>query len=699
MKKNYAILSKSLILSLEDGTTPIDLKSLISGPALTPRDEAILLLTVAAEIEHALMVQYLYAAYSVRHDQTNHEIQGRALGIKARLLQIAREEMGHLITVENLLHLLGGPLNFERENSPFESELYPIRFKLEKLSIHSLAKYITVESPIEQPDTVPDDVWREVIWLRSVAKRANDGHPVKHVGPIYARLIELFEKCEDSLKDEDFRTDMASLQATWRDWGYDASLTGGGDTRKVQVDTFESYDPDSLRKQAIKALTEIEEQGEGAGACVDSHFERFFEIYQDFNRLNGQGVDFIWPVATNPTTLPPSPQPTIKSDLAGAARCAFETAGYISNGRARYWAELFNFRYRLLLAYLMHFLSVNGVRYVQDGPDKGDRAPRGFLLMWTFDEMRYVKKLAEKLVQLPLHSDNSSPNAAPPFQLPYTFALASNEQSRWRMHLDVVKASLKHLEDAPDEDKSDPFLEDMYNADKQREKILSALAIGQPLPADSNFKKFKKVAYILEESIRKFPIQAHHNFWANKNRDEFVHLHPFNREFIKAIPTDDEEACEEFTATGSELVSDLDSNSRTSTMPRYRPHVDASRQEFIKDWINDKAKDNDPPNQIGVMVENNPTPEPSPKADAISFAVQSLDTPSYQADIRPLFRDFDVDALKHLDNIDLNDVADVQANGKALQEQIEAGTFPYDACWPPEQIDLFGRWVEGGMKV
>lgn len=35
-------------------------------PSLEPRDEAVFLLTAAAEIEHALMVQYLYAAYSVR---------------------------------------------------------------------------------------------------------------------------------------------------------------------------------------------------------------------------------------------------------------------------------------------------------------------------------------------------------------------------------------------------------------------------------------------------------------------------------------------------------------------------------------------------------------------------------------------------------------------------------------------------------
>jgi hypothetical protein len=36
------------------------------SPPLEPRGEAASLLTAAAEIEHALMTQYLFAAYSVR---------------------------------------------------------------------------------------------------------------------------------------------------------------------------------------------------------------------------------------------------------------------------------------------------------------------------------------------------------------------------------------------------------------------------------------------------------------------------------------------------------------------------------------------------------------------------------------------------------------------------------------------------------
>jgi rubrerythrin len=62
------------------------------------------LLTAAAEIEHALMVQYPYAAYSVRVADPN---QTELETVQNRLTQIAREEKGHLATVQNLLHLIG----------------------------------------------------------------------------------------------------------------------------------------------------------------------------------------------------------------------------------------------------------------------------------------------------------------------------------------------------------------------------------------------------------------------------------------------------------------------------------------------------------------------------------------------------------------------------------------------------------------
>src|SRR5215207_7993234 len=96
----------------------------LHDPPLEPRDEAVFLLTAAAEVEHALMVQYLFAAYSLRVVEGDVNFQPLK-DLQDLILQIAREEMGHLATVQNLLHLIGGPLKFNREHSPYASEIYP----------------------------------------------------------------------------------------------------------------------------------------------------------------------------------------------------------------------------------------------------------------------------------------------------------------------------------------------------------------------------------------------------------------------------------------------------------------------------------------------------------------------------------------------------------------------------------------------
>ena len=59
-------------------------------PALEPRDEAIFWLTTAAEIEHFLMVHYLFAAYSLDFDGAGEEL-AVVRTLRATLQQIARE--------------------------------------------------------------------------------------------------------------------------------------------------------------------------------------------------------------------------------------------------------------------------------------------------------------------------------------------------------------------------------------------------------------------------------------------------------------------------------------------------------------------------------------------------------------------------------------------------------------------------------
>src|SRR3954452_3328258 len=167
-------------------------------PALGPRDEAIFLLHTAAEIEHALMVQYLYAGWSLPSD-------GPPLVQRWRreVLQVAREEMAHFAAVQNLLRFIGGPLNFDREDFPYRTELYPFPFRLERLRRASLARYVAAEMPA-QPDA-DSGLMADVL----AAAEVGAGHPVNRVGALYQRLIDLVGDGE-ALPDSVFRPNTAS---------------------------------------------------------------------------------------------------------------------------------------------------------------------------------------------------------------------------------------------------------------------------------------------------------------------------------------------------------------------------------------------------------------------------------------------------------------------------------------------------------
>ena len=122
-------------------------------PELAPRDYVAYLLTIDAEIEHALMDQYLYAAYSLGGPQVPLKHQDMVANWQRTILGVAREEMGHLISVQNVLRLIGAPLALLREDSPWDSPFYPFPFRLEPASINTIARYVFAESP-------PLDEWR-----------------------------------------------------------------------------------------------------------------------------------------------------------------------------------------------------------------------------------------------------------------------------------------------------------------------------------------------------------------------------------------------------------------------------------------------------------------------------------------------------------------------------------------------------------
>ena len=71
--------------------------------------------------------------------------------------------------------------------------------------------------------------------------------------------------------------------------------------------------------------------------------------------------------------------------------------------------------------------------------------------------------------------------------------------------------------------------------------------------------------------------------------------------------------------------------------------------------------------------------------------------PSFATDIRPLFRDSDVDAMS--DWFDLGNHAEVKENADLILERLEDGSMPCDGGWTDEQLALFRAWKDGGCAA
>ena len=72
------------------------------------------------------------------------------------------------------------------------------------------------------------------------------------------------------------------------------------------------------------------------------------------------------------------------------------------------------------------------------------------------------------------------------------------------------------------------------------------------------------------------------------------------------------------------------------------------------------------------------------------------DDVSFAKDIRPLFRQKDIEAMKTA--FDLSDYDDVKSYADGILQKLAAGSMPCDGAWPPEQVSLFRRWARSGRK-
>lgn len=386
---------------------------------MAPRDWTIYLLHVGAEIEQALMVQYLYAAYSLGGPHlTDPAHKKLADQWKATILEIAREEMGHLVTVENTLTLIGGPITFDRQDFPVPADLYPFPFELEPLTKRSLGKYVLAEAP-DDATLQALGISDEIDAIKKLVGGVDDRLKVNRVGIVYSAIMNLFQPPvvpQEPGPDPPPFVASGDIQASSLQFQVDPSEWGLG-YQDILIETAVD------RPSAIAGINAISIQGEGntIGQFSDSHFGKFLEIYRQFP---GEGS---WRPSANVAR-----NPTTDSD-AGPDR-------FITNETAFFWAGLLNLRYRMLLMYLQHSFTIES-----PVADTG-RTPRGLLVSWGFGEMYNIRSITEILMKLPLKAEGGDLLAGPPFEMPYSLLLATREADRWRGHRDLLMGSQKYVD-------------------------------------------------------------------------------------------------------------------------------------------------------------------------------------------------------------------------------------------------------------
>ena len=283
--------------------------------------ELVRLLHEAAEIEHALLVQYLYAAFSVRPKYES--LRGGSFEFDAgSLMGVAIQEMSHLHKVNQFLVDVGAAPNLVRQDFPYEAAIYPFEFNLEPLSRETAAKYVYTEAPANAVD--PDDAGAEHPFVDDLMA-ALDGLRPNHLGSLYGKVIELTREI------------------------IEAQQAAGG-SPPVEF----GFLPD-LSEWPAKLLS-IKQEGEG------SHFEFFKGVFKAEHEAFG-GNKNVWVDPKSPD-YPSVPLPKNRSAYKGAEN-------QIEDEDTRQVAWLSNLHYWIMLALLDLFYAT--LNLAADEPEKPPR--------------------------------------------------------------------------------------------------------------------------------------------------------------------------------------------------------------------------------------------------------------------------------------------------------------------------------------
>ena len=74
-----------------------------------------------------------------------------------------------------------------------------------------------------------------------------------------------------------------------------------------------------------------------------------------------------------------------------------------------------------------------------------------------------------------------------------------------------------------------------------------------------------------------------------------------------------------------------------------------------------------------------------------------MSAPSFERDIRPLFRERDIISMQDFGGFDLSSYDDAKARAADILARLQDGSMPCDQPWADEKIALFRDWMSNGF--
>jgi hypothetical protein len=264
------------------------------------RAELVDALSVAAQVEHIVVMEYLYAAFSCRHTQDptrSPAVQLASWTAARELYAIAHQEMDHLGAVQQLLAALGAPpvpdaWPFPVGDAPTSTISLPFPAELTRLDLAAVDRFIRTEAPV-----VPA--------VPALLAAAPDPIRFDVLGDLYRAIVAGLEELGDAVF---LGTPVV---------GTDPSPLGFAPLRVATA------------ADAVRSITRVIREGEGSsGADPAGHWQRFTAMRDQLAAL-GPAVDEVaWPCVANPvlqeveqpgTTLVTHPVTAAVGDIANRA--------------------------------------------------------------------------------------------------------------------------------------------------------------------------------------------------------------------------------------------------------------------------------------------------------------------------------------------------------------------------------------------